>query len=412
MKPKLLYIVFFLISFSGLSQNTSVPDEVFEQFLIDMQYDTAPVDGFVPTANIENIEFLDISFLGIEDLTGIEDFSALKTLRCNFNLLTSLDLSQNTALESLECNDNEITSLDLSQNTALTTLNCSLNELTTLDLSQNTLLTNLNCSNISISSLDLSQNTALSSLDCSFNQLTNLNLSQNNALTFLDCNDNELTSLDLNLNPLLKNLNCYNNQLTSLDVGQQTDLIFLYCYNNNLSILDVSQNVELSQLVCYDNELTNLDLTQNTALAVLDCGTNSLTSLDVKNGNNIIINTFRTIGNPNLNCINVDSAAYSTANWTNIDAQSFFSEDCENLSIANELWDEFEMYPNPTFDILTIHIKDNASYYIANLNGQTLKNGELYAGENKLKIGQLAKGLYILSIKTDQGMILKKILKK
>ena len=412
MKPKLLYIVFFLISFSGLSQNTSIPDEVFEQFLIDMQYDTAPLDGFVPTANIENIEFLEIQFLGIEDLTGIEDFSALKILRCNFLLLTSLDLSQNTALEYLDCIDNEITSLDLSQNKALTTLDCSLNELTTLDLSQNILLTNLNCSNNNLSSLDLSENTALSSLSCGFNQLTNLNLSQNNDLTFLNCNDNQLTSLDLNQNPLLKNLNCFNNQLTSLDVSQQSDLIFLYCYDNNLSALNLGENAELSQLVCYDNELTNLDLTQNTALAVLDCGANSLTSLDVKNGNNTIINTFRTLGNPNLNCINVDNAAYSTANWTNIDAQSFFSEDCENLSIDNELWAGVTIYPNPTFDILTINIKDHASYYIANLNGQTLKNGELYAGENSLKIAQLAKGFYILSIKTDQGSILKKILKK
>src|SRR5690606_38288273 len=32
--------------------------------------------------------------------------------------------------------------------------------------------------------------------------------------------------------------------------------------------------------------------------------------------------------NPNLSCIQVDDAAYSTANWTNIDATASFSEDC------------------------------------------------------------------------------------
>lgn len=412
MQTKLLYIVLFMISFTCLSQTTYVPDDAFEQYLIDAQYDTGPLDDYVPTANIENIVFLELQFLAIADLTGIEDFSALKILRCNFLQLTSLDLSQNTALEYLECMDNQITSLNLSQNTALTTLDCSLNQLSTLDLSQNTLLTNLNCSNNSISSLDLSQNTALLSLSCNFNQLTNLNLSQNNDLTFLDCYDNQLTNLDLNQNTLLTNLNCNNNQLTSLDVSQQPDLIFLYCYNNNLSGLNLSENGALSQLVCYDNQLTDLDLTQNPELAVLNCGTNSLTTLDVKNGNNTIINTFRTLGNPNLNCINVDNSAYSAANWTNIDAQSFFSENCGNLSIADELWTSFTMYPNPTFDILTININDKASYSVANLNGQTLKNGELKAGGNTLKIAQLAKGLYILFIKTDQGTIVKKILKK
>ena len=411
MKTKLLYIVLIMISFTSLSQTTYVPDDAFEQFLIDAQYDTGPLDDYVPTANIENIVFLELQFLAIADLTGIEDFSALEILRCNFLQLTSLDLSQNTALEYLDCIDNQITSLDLSQNTALTTLDCSLNELTTLNLSQNVLLTNLNCSNNNISSLDLSQNTALTSLSCSFNQLTNLNLSQNSSLTFLDCYNNQLTSLDLNQNPLLRNLNCYNNQLTSLNVSQQPDLIFLYCYNNNLSVLDLSENGVLSQLVCYDNQLTDLDLTQNSQLAVLDCGTNSLTTLDVKNGNNTIINTFRTIGNPNLNCINVDNTVYSTANWTNIDPQSFFSENCENLSIDNELWTGFNMYPNPTFDILTININDMASYSIVNLNGQTLKNGELNTGRNSLNTAELAEGLYILFIKTDKGTILKKILK-
>jgi Leucine-rich repeat (LRR) protein len=412
MKTKLLYIVFFLISFTSVSQTTYVPDDAFEQFLIDAQYDTAPLDDYVPTANIENIVFLELQFLGIADLTGIEDFSALEILRCDYLLLTSLDLSQNTALEYLECIDNQITSLDLSQNTALTTLDCSLNELSTLDLSQNVLLTNLSCSNNNLSNLNLSQNTALTSLSCGFNQLTNLNLSQNSDLVFLDCNDNQLANLNLVQNPLLRNLNCFNNQLTSLDISQNSELIFLYCYNNNFSELNLSQNSALSQLVCYDNQITNLDLTQNASLAVLNCGTNSLTALDVKNGNNTIINTFRTIGNPNLNCINVDSEAYSTANWTNIDVQSFFSEDCANLSTDSDVWAGFSMYPNPTFNILTININDKASYSIFNLNGQNLKNGELNAGENSLKLAELSKGLYILILKTDQGIILKKILKQ
>ena len=34
--------------------------------------------------------------------------------------------------------------------------------------------------------------------------------------------------------------------------------------------------------------------------------------------------------NPGLTCIEVDDANWSTANWTNVNTQTFFSEDCNN----------------------------------------------------------------------------------
>jgi hypothetical protein len=61
----------------------------------------------------------------------------------------------------------------------------------------------------------------------------------------------------------------------------------------------------------------------------LECHYNQLTTLDVRNGNNTKLFPFFFCGNnPLLYCIDVDDAAWSTANWTNIDTQSFFSEDC------------------------------------------------------------------------------------
>lgn len=411
MKTKLLVLTMFLIAFTSLSQNTYVPDDVFEQFLIDSGYDSGSLDDYVPTANINAVTFLEIQFYDIADLTGIEGFSALEVLRCNYLKLTSLDLSQNTALTYLDCIDNQLTSLDVSQNTALTSLDCQSNQLTTLNVSQNTLLKNLYCQDNLLTSLDVSQNTELTSLSCSFNQLTNLNLNQNSELTFLDCYDNQLTSLDLSQNTLLKNINCYNNQLISLNVSQNTAIIFLYCYNNQLTSLDVSQNNVLSQLSCSDNQLTSLDLSINSALAVLICENNDLNILNIKNGNNSIINTFRTTGNPNLTCINVDDATYSTTNWTNIDPQTSFSENCGSLGIADAELLGFSMYPNPIYDVVTISINEEAVYSIFNLNGQVLKNGKLSSGDNTLRTSQLSKGLYFLNIRTDSGFIFKKVMK-
>ena len=102
----------------------------------------------------------------LTDLSGIEWFTGLTYLSCNYNNLTELDVSKNTALETLECESNELTTLDVSKNTALETLKCSYNELTTLDVSANTALDTLYCFSNQLMTLDVSANTALRWLYC------------------------------------------------------------------------------------------------------------------------------------------------------------------------------------------------------------------------------------------------------
>jgi len=149
------------------------------------------------------------------------------------------------------------------------------------------------------------------------------------ALTYLNCKINQLTSLDVSQNTALTYLDCQSNQLTSLDVSQVVALTLLDCSYNQLISLDVSQHTVLFWLDCFSNALTSLDVSNNTALYSLDCQGNQLTCLNVKNGNNTNMNCTAD-DNPNLTCIEVDDVAYSTANWTNIDPQISFSEDCNN----------------------------------------------------------------------------------
>jgi len=316
---------------------TFVPDDNFEQALIDLGYDSGPLDDYVPTANIDGITSLDVSSKGIADLTGIENFMALEILNCGINPLSgyNLVLNQNTNLIELYCITAELGSLDISQNTALTTLELLLNELTSLDVSQNTALEFISCGGNELTNLDLSQNVALRTLNCISNQLTNLDLSQNTALETLNCNANLLTSLDLSQNTLVENISCSSNQLTNLDVSQNTALQILGCGFNELSTLDLSQNTALQELNCVSNQLTNIDFSQNTLLNGIDCSSNQLTSLNLKNGNNTAITYFQAVNNPDLTCIEVDDAAYSTTNWTLIDAQTTFSEDCSDTNCNN-----------------------------------------------------------------------------
>ena len=181
---------------------TNFPDIRFRYYLQAQEYGE---DGFLTENEIEAITSIDVSKfdpteLGVDDddrrkissLKGIEYFTALTSLNCRNNIITSLDLSKNTKLTELNCNQNRLSALDLSKNTTLTSLSCGINQLTSLDVSKNT------------------------------------------ALTDLSCYRNQLTSLDLSKNTALTNLSCYNNQLTSLDVSNNTALTDLYFYHNNI----------------------------------------------------------------------------------------------------------------------------------------------------------------------------------
>ena len=90
---KLLLLLFLGFTLVGFSQTTLIPDPNFEQALIDLGYDTAPINGSVPTVNISSVTQLGVNDKNISDLTGIEDFTALTYLDCRDNQLTSLDLS-------------------------------------------------------------------------------------------------------------------------------------------------------------------------------------------------------------------------------------------------------------------------------------------------------------------------------
>ena len=345
----LLLLLFLGFTLFGFSQNTAIPDPNFEQALIDLGYDTAPINGFVLTANISGIISLDVSNNNIADLTGIEDFTALTALYCNNNDLTSLDVSTNNALTLLWCGINQLTSLDVSQNTALTSLRFYDNQLTSLDVSNNT------------------------------------------ALIALNCYGNQLTSLDVITNTALTTLGCSGNQLTSLDVNTNTALATLYCNNNDLTSLDVSTNTALFSLGCYGNQLT---------------------SLDVRNGNNINFTNFDSTSNPDLTCIFVDDASYSTTNWTDIDPVSTFVEneaECA-LSIGDNAFElDVTIYPNPTDNYLFIEGNKNPiSISIYNLLGAEVISK---SNTDKINVSELSNGVYIIRISDGIGQTDRKFIK-
>jgi len=316
MKIKLLFFTAFTIMLqTTIAQTIAIPDVNFEQALIDLGFDTNGLNGNILQSQANAVNALNVNGKNINSLQGIEGFVNLTTLYCNSNTLTSLDVSNNTSLVDLQCGGNQLTSLILGSNlNNLQTLICNSNQLT---------------------SLDVNNAPALKYLYCYNNQLASLYLNHNSLLKYLFCDNNNLTTISIVSNTALERLDCFNNQLTTLDLTNNTILEELDCSNNQITNLVVNNNPALTRLVCHSNQITNLDVRISTNLTNFRCNNNQLTNLNVKNGNNTNLTAFSAINNPNLTCIEVDDAAYSTANWTNIDAQTSFNESCPTIAIPD-----------------------------------------------------------------------------
>ena len=204
---KLLFISLCLpfIGFGQFTLKTYVPDDNFENYLeANSMGDGIALNDSVNTLSVEMLMSLDVSNENISDLTGIEDFTVLSSLKCYSNQLTSLDVSNNIYLTALRCQSNQLTSLDVSQNTDLYFLKCENNQLTSLDVSTNTALQHLHCYSNQLTILDVSNDTALIELNCQDNQLTSLDLRNGNnmnmptfTISFNATNNSNLYCIDV-----------------------------------------------------------------------------------------------------------------------------------------------------------------------------------------------------------------------
>jgi hypothetical protein len=217
-------------------------------------------------------------------------------LKCGYNELADLDVSNNPLIWDLDCQHNNIASINIENNLALQRFYCNDNQLTNLNVTNNTSLTWLQAGNIGNSSggnnvfstVDISHNTNLTYLELSSCELSSINVWNNTNLRTLAVSINNLSSLDVRNNTMLVSLFCVSNNLSELDLRNCTKLQVISCSNNQISELDLSNKYALTQLYCGMNQLSSLDISNNTALTRLQCDTNYITTLDIRNCNALL----------------------------------------------------------------------------------------------------------------------------
>ncbi|PTX61006.1 hypothetical protein C8N46_105162 [Kordia periserrulae] len=456
------------VSTNATAGLTYVPDDNFEQALIDYGYDTT-LDNYVTTANISTVNDLNIRDLGIFDLTGIEDFAGLEILNCGLNFLGELDLSNNTNLNYLIADNAALTVLNVKNgnNTNVTTFNTLGNiDLFCIEVDDATYSTanwtniepttsfSTNCGStvndecVNAISVPISDATCNNTVAGTLFQATNSNSLQcfgdlpnftdvwfsfvatetthnialqnttgpsntvfhaiidaqtyncgniTNAIYCSDELESQATGLTIGntyyiqVYSYVENSNetfdlCVSTNTTAgltyvpddnfeqalIDYGYDTTLDnYVTTANistvNDLNIRDlgifdltgIEDFAGLEILNCGLNFLGELDLSNNTNLNYLIADNAALTVLNVKNGNNTNVTTFNTLGNIDLFCIEVDDAAYSTANWTNIEPTTSFNEFCGSpIQVAAKVYLQGAMLEN-TGGLMRTDLKDN-----------------------------------------------------
>ena len=410
MKKNFVFIVALFFLNIAYSQIVNIPDANFKNALVNTlcvasgylenpEWDAdVNNDGEIQVTEAEAIVHLVISGQNINSLEGIEAFIGLKSLIIVFNNITELDLSNSPDLENLNCSQNLISSLNISQSPNLGYINCTSNDLSELDVTQNINLVELICYNNSIQNLDLSQNGNLDFLHAGENELNGLNISQNINLTGCYIENNNISEIDLSQNILLRGLGISNNNLNSLDTSNNPDLKYLICYSN-----PIEGELDLSHLYG--------------GMYVLMCNNTLLSSLNIKNGDNINLTRMWAQDNPNLTCIEVDDVSFansqscqSSSGWCK-DETAVYSEDC-NLGTEEVLESQFVIYPNPAKDVLMIYnesMSEVTSIKVFDALGRLVL--EQSNPSNQLDVSNLSSGLLFIQIETDDGSLVKKLIK-
>ena len=432
-----LTLCFLYVGISA--QNTYVPDDSFEQYLIWLEMDDV-LDDSVLTANIVDVQSLHLGYSSIHDLTGLEGFLSLDSLTISElqnSDMSYLDMSLVPWLKYLDCyNQNgQIDSINLSQNTALQFLDASGNSITSLDLSNNTLLEHLGCNFNQISDLDLSNNLLLKGISVDHNNLTSLDLALNDSLYALGCSWNAITELDLSNKPNLKFVFCVHNTLSVLELNNTPELVRLWCSDNQISELDVLNKSNLEQLFAGDNLLTSLDLSSCGSLIWIWLNSNQLYELNVANGLNTYMAGFPGGGieyipdftdNPDLTCITVDDVAHCTEWWNtegypifnnpngyvSIDSTMYFSANCSSVSVDDISPFSVLTYPNPASHHITVYLGDlsglKSSMQMYDASGRRVFEAESNA-LTTIDVSGFATGIYTLVISTSDNVVRRQI---
>ncbi|GAA4290126.1 T9SS type A sorting domain-containing protein [Aestuariibaculum suncheonense] len=353
-----------------------IPDDKFEQALIDLGYDDT-LDDYVLKSNINTITSLDIEDMNISDLTGIEGFVALVDLRVRNNNLSELDLYNNTELKTIYTGYNFLTSLDLSTNTKLLRLAIEGNGIEELIVS------------------DIAVN--LYEFNVADNNLTELDLS----------NYPDLLGLIVKNNPSLEKLSVKSGNNAGLKSFQATNTPKLYCIEVDDPSYSTANWTDIDAHASFNTDCVAPVITlmgANPQIIDLGVGYSELGATS-DDGSNVVIDASEFLDEVGTYTIYYNAtdasgnAAQQITRIVRVENKALSTEEYNYLNIS--------IYPNPTSGKVYFS-KELQRVEIFNVSGQKVKQGSGV----EIDLDELTPGIYFAHLSNDEGTRVLKLIKK
>ncbi|MFD1553072.1 hypothetical protein DNU06_12140 [Putridiphycobacter roseus] len=352
MKTLVFTISIICTTLAIAQQNVNIPDYAFKQYLLTNTNINTNADTEISVNEAAVYTgYLNMNGAAISNFTGLEAFTNI----------VGFNNTGNTA----------VSTLDISGCFNLAYFDCS--------------------GSVGLTTLTMGGHHQLSTIDASNCQISTLSLPQNNVVTYIDVSGNNISSIITQNYPLL----------TTLDVSDNPSLTNLTIFPNAALNLNISET-----------NFTGLNFSSFpnfTHISVSNCP--NLESLNVANGSNTSL-IFEATNNPNLTCIEVDDAAYSTTNWNNVDATASFSENCSasTSGLSKNNTASLSLYPNPSNGIVNLISSETIeAVHIFNLAGAEVLE---FNQTNQMDISELTQGIYTAVVKTQDGNVSTKKLVK
>lgn len=332
---------------------------------------------------------------------------SLKELVCIANSVTILYLPP--SLEKLNCNLCGLQSLPALPHT-LKELSCAGNLLSSLPQLPPGLKTLICSGNISITTLPALPQ-GLSSLyyeSCPTRNIKNLPAS----LRYLNCNSTLTDTIDI-IPAALEHLYASNNNLTTLP-SLPSGLRVLNCANNQISHIPPLPD-SLEHFTCSNNQLKNMPRLPD-ALKTLDCGGNQITCFTEfpcclwPPGSKHGPYSIDLLPNP-FSCLPRYSYAMPPSYKQYPLCTDNQLEDCKSITSTGEiLLFRVKCYPNPANDVIFIETPDGLSsdVQIIDITGRQVITEKEVTG--RISVKQLPEGLYTVTVTHDHQRKYQRIL--
>ncbi|GGE44190.1 hypothetical protein GCM10010832_25270 [Psychroflexus planctonicus] len=386
------------------AQTVSIPDPIFLNRLIEVGVDTNG-DGVIQQSEAEAISSLSVSTSvpdpnKIQSLEGIQYFINLSSLHCQGNALTTLDVTSLTQLESLLCQNNQLSSIQVDGLSQLERIWAYSNQLTEIDLSGLTNMWFIWLNNNFIEDLDLSDLISLEALYFGNNQLSTIDFSQTQNLTDIDLSYNNLSEVDVNHLADLMNFYISNNELTTIDLSGLDALFALHIGGNLIENIDGTQNPNFTELYCPSNPNLNYINMKNGAISYSSPDSMPYFSFDFSNLPALA-----------FVCIDEGEEVALAESYYVAENVEVSTTNCA-FSVSDNYFNEFTFYPNPAKDLLHMESQQNKidQIVIYNLNGKQVLNST-YNENQPIDVSNLAKGMYLVKVQTENGSLTKKLIK-